>query len=350
MRVRNPFFVRRRDGRRTIAAYVGTRLPSTAGRCRALAAMLLVLVAASQLGTAAEVLADPASVRIVDASRTTRCAEEDNLYVPLFGNGIGRFRIVATHPVYIGHLKTDSTAPDFTDCDMRGDPAFDFAPRTVTLLETSEIALIGHAFPRFWRPERVPVRIGDRTEDGLHLLQLFLQTKGGPVEFLVLYPTDGYWRLRPLPTASLPDGAYGSSFLIGPVEERIRPMVGLRSVIFDPAARTFRLDFRSGGRGTLRVASIDDRRAVLDVRLEPAVPAGRPFAALRSMFVSPQVADAAEVLWQAEPGGAWRSQRIGTPLDQPASAVRFARSEVSRHNSSAPDLLFEAFGTASGGR
>jgi hypothetical protein len=55
------------------------------------------------------------------------------------------------------------------------------------------------------------------------------------------------------------------------------------------------------------------------------------------------------VSWRRKPGE-WRTQPIGEPLDEPVTAVRFGRSAISTHNSSAPDLLFEAFGTASRAR
>lgn len=345
MSVPGPFIVRRRGGRRTTAAYVGKAPPSSAGLCNAVAATLLVLLPVPRSAMAADGVVDAPFVRVINASRATRCAEEDNVYAPLFGGEVARFRIEATHPAYISRLKTDSSAPDFTGCDMRSDPAFDFTPRTVTLLDTAELALVGHSFARFWRPESVPVRVGDRTEDGLHLLQLFLRTDRGRSEFLVLYPTDGYWRLKPLPTAALVDGAYGSSFLVGPIEEQGRPLVRLSSVTFEPKDRTFHLQFRSGGQGIVHVDAINDIRAVLEVGLHPPVKDGRPFAALRSMFVSPQVADVAEVAWQVEPGR-WRIQEIGEPLDEPVTALRFGRSAISTHNSSAPDLLFEAFSKA----
>ena len=82
----------------------------------------------------------------------------------------------------------------------------------------------------------------------------------------------------------------------------------------------------------------------LDVSLDPVV--GRSFAALRSMFVMETNADVARIAWR-EPGGkAWRE----TPIDrfERASAVelRAARAVPSRHNSSAPDLRFSAFGAA----
>ena len=41
--------------------------------------------------------------------------------------------------------------------------------------------------------------------------------------------------------------AYGSSFLIGPVEMQQRPIVDIKEIVFDAQARTFRLEFARGG-------------------------------------------------------------------------------------------------------
>ena len=62
------------------------------------------------------------------------------------------------------------------------------------------------------------MRVGNRVETGFHLLQLWTRYQERAEEVLVLYPADGYWRARPLPPQNLRWSAYGSSFLIGPVE------------------------------------------------------------------------------------------------------------------------------------
>ena len=85
--------------------------------------------------------------------------------------------------------------------------------------------MVGLTFPTFWRPATATVRIGDRVEKGLHLLQVWMIRPMGGEEVLVLYPQDGYWRLRPLAPAGMAPTAFGSSFLIGPVEVEGRPIV-----------------------------------------------------------------------------------------------------------------------------
>ena len=110
--------------------------------------------------------------------------------------------------------------------------------------------MVGLTFPTFWRPATATVRIGDRVEKGLHLLQVWMIRPMGGEEVLVLYPQDGYWRLRPLAPAGLAPTAFGSSFLIGPVEVEGRPIVKIKEIAFDPKTRTFTLHFERGGAAT----------------------------------------------------------------------------------------------------
>lgn len=281
-------------------------------------------------------------VEVVNASKPTVCAEEDNVYVKLIGQGLRALRIEARHPAYIENLSIDSTAPDYTGCDMSGDPVYPFIPRSLVLFEDANLRLVGHTFKSFWRSSVVPIRVADREESGLHLIQVFLKQGAAATEFLVLYPADGYWRLKPLPPRHLGESAYGSSFLIGPIAEEGRPLVAIEDVLFEPATRTFHLAFIDGGRGELAIAAVRDDVAAVDVTFDP--PAGStPFAALRSMFVTAEVADAAEVHWRPAAGDPFSQAAIMELTTLRAGAIRFGRGIPSRHNTSAPDLLFHAF-------
>jgi hypothetical protein len=229
---------------------------------------------------------DKLAVDVLNASEPTLCAEEDNVFLKLQSSETRRFTVEAAHPAYAGMILIDRWAPDFTNCDMSSDPAFNFEKRRVTIYETEEMWLVGLTFETFWRPNQVPVRVGNRTETGFHLLQLWTWKDGRADEVLVLYPADGHWRARPLPPQNLRWSAYGSSFLVGPVETQGRPIVDIRDVSFDPDTRTFTTNFVRGGSATLRVDTLDAERIVLDINLSAPVAADRPFAALRSMFVT----------------------------------------------------------------
>ena len=284
-------------------------------------------------------------VEAVNASTPTGCAETDNVYVKFLSQKVRRFAVEAVHPAYLGGLTTDDKAPNFGTCDMSRDPVFKFTPRQVTLYTDARWDLRGFTYPNFWRPNQVTVRIGDRTKTGLHLLQLWTRGTERDEEVLVLYPADGYWRARPLAPLKLGwdidpllPTAYGSSFMAGPIEQKRRPFVDIKDVVFDPAASAFHLSFVRGGAATVRIVTLNRERISLDVRLEKV--AGKmPFAALRSMFVSAENADVAEVAVN------------GTAGKTPVMKFRWARvsefwagrSRASHHNTSAPDMVFRDF-------
>jgi hypothetical protein len=330
-----------------IRAAAGATSVKAAGAAGAWAAALLALALAApgrELGaqTARAPAGAPLRVEFADAGRATRCAEEDNVDVRIAGEGVASFRIVAEHPPYVASIVEDSTAPDFTDCDMSGDPVFRFEPRTVVLHESPTLRVVGHRFETFWRPDQVEVAVDGRSERGLHLVQLVRRGPARDVEMLVVYPADGYWRAKPLPPAHLPDTAYGSSFLVGPVEDAGRPVVTLRRIALDTAALSFRLEFADGSRGTLAIEEATAARLALAVTLESPRPSDRPFAALRSMYVRTDQADAAIARWTEADGTARAVPILGFGRFRAASA-RFGRDTPSRHNLSAPDTVFEGF-------
>jgi len=300
---------------------------------------LFALAAGAQTG-------DRLAVDVINESEPTLCTEKDNVYLKLQSPEARRFTIEAVHPAYAGTIVVDRFAPDFTRCDMSKDPTFKFQPRQVTIFENAEWRLVGHTFDSFWRPNQVPVRVGNKIENGLHLLQLWTARHGGFDEVLVLYPADGYWRARPMPPSNLRWSAYGSSFLVGPVEAQGRPLVDIKDVAYEPETKTFTLSFARGGSATLRVEKLDDERIVLDVNLSESVGAQRPFAALRSMFVSEGNSDVARIGWRAKDNQLWREEPVMSFKRANAAELWTGRLVPSRHNTSAPDMVFRDFSAA----
>jgi hypothetical protein len=286
--------------------------------------------------------ADEVAVTVENASEPTLCAEKDNVYLKLSSPEVRRFAIEAVHPAYMGTIVADRAAPDFRNCDMAGDPAYKSEPRRVTIYETEQWQLVGLTYPSYWRPANVPVRVGARVETGLHLLQLWTRFQERAEEVLVLYPPDGYWRARPLPPAHLRWSAYGSSFLVGPVESAGRPLVDIKDIAFDPATRSFRLSFARGGAASLRLDALDQERIALDVTLEAPI-SGAPFAALRSMFVTQVNNDVGEIGWRSKGSQAWRQEPVMTFKRADTVELWAGRTVPSRHNLSAPDMVFREF-------
>jgi len=301
-------------------------------------------VAVSSAGTAR---ADPIGVKVVNATEPTLCAEEDNVTVTLSANAGGpdirRFSVAARHPAYIGTVVADVRAADFSNCDRAAEQFHEFDSRRVTLYEDRSVWLIGYVYEKYWRDKDVPVRVGDRVEHGLHMIQLWRQGPRGPEEFLVLYPPDGYWRLRPLTPAHLKNTSYGSSVLLGPIETTTRPLVEITDVTFDPEGRRFHLTFDRGGTATVTVDAAEETGTVLDVDFGDT-PVHGDFGMVRSMFVAPGNADASEVGWRRDNDRGWHHKPL-MAFDT-AHAVRelwVGRHTVSRHNTSAPDMVFGDF-------
>ena len=286
--------------------------------------------------------ADDLAVDVQNASEPSLCAEKDNVYLKLTSPEVRRFTIEAVHPNYIGTIVVDRSAFDLHNCpDLAAAPIITEKPRRVTIFETPDLQLVGLTIPNFWRKNIVPVRVGDRIETGVQLLQLWVRAQDRAEEVLVLYPQDGYWRARPLPPANLKWSAYGSSFMIGPIEFKERPFVDIREVVFDPVTRTFRLNFTRGGSATLRQETLDAERQVLDVTLDAVN--DLPFAALRSMFVTEINNDVAHLGWRLKGAQSWERAPIMDFRRASAVEVWAGRLVPSRHNTSAPDTVFRDF-------
>src|SRR5581483_6617538 len=315
------------------------------GRSVALAAAVLTLAALFATLPAA---AEPLAVEVTNASEPVLCAEKDNVNLNPASREVRRFRIEATHPAYIGAIQRDSFAADWTGCTSPGDPKAGAPappPKRTTLYEQIDLWVVGLTFESFWRPATATVRIGERVEKGIHLLQVWMIRPMGGEEVAVLYPQDGYWRLRPLAPAGLAPTAFGSSFLIGPVEVEGRPIVRLREVAFEPKSRTFTLAFERGGTATVRMAATDQSRNVLEVAFDRPVE-GRPFAALRSMYVTDVDNDVARIAVREQSARGWRQDNVMAFERATATELWAGRVSPSRHNTSSPDMVFGGFAGA----
>jgi hypothetical protein len=317
-------------------------MPCSIGKALRGVATFLTLVSVALVTPAP---AQPVAVDVTGASEPVLCAEKDNVTLNFASSDVRRFRIEAAHPAYIATLQRDSFAADWTACDMTGDPAHRSevkAPTRRTIYEEPGLWVVGWTFPTFWRPSTAFVRIGERVETGLHLVQVWMIRPMGGEEVLVFYPQDGYWRLRPLAPDGRAPTAFGSSFLIGPVEVDGRPIVKLKEIAFDPKARRFNLTFEQGGSAQITMSTVDQNRHVLDVVLDRAV-SGRPFASLRSMFITDFNNDVARIAVREAGAKGWREEPIMAFRRATATDVWAGRTAISRHNSSSPDMVFSHF-------
>ena len=301
--------------------------------------MRIILLAAALALIAAPVLAAPTVVTVKDKGVKTTCAEEDNVYAVITGPGVKSFEASARQPAYGKDLKSDNYKADFSGCAPKafdGKKDYPFTPRTVVLYEDDKVRINGVTYGGYWRPDVVEVEVAGRKDRGFHLLQLFIKHGADVQEALVLHDADGYWRLRPLPLPQFGGAVYGSSFLVGPVEESTRPYVRIAKVTIDPKTLNFHLDYAKGGSADLKVTRLDHEELRLKVKLAPPATGG-PFLALRSMYVAPDNADTAELRVD---GTSRTAVGFGGVTGR---SVSFARSVPSKHNTSAPDISFEKF-------
>ena len=312
-------------------------------------AAALVLLAGGQARAASVGML---GVEVVNQSEPQLCAEKDNVSLSFANPAVTQFKIEAAHPVYIDMLQKDSFAPDWTACDAKlatEATKTTITPVKTTIYEDLEISIVGISYPGFWRDHAVPFRVGERVESGFQLVQFWVHVSQREEEVLVVYPPDGYWRARPLPPTTLPWSAYGSSFLVGPVEDwpaadgTTRPVVDIKDMTFDPKSRTFTLHFVRGGGATIAITKLDNERQKLDVTFDKPV-SGRPFAALRSMYVTGFNNDVARIAVLETGAKAWREEPVmGFTGAKSATDIWTGRLSPSRHNTSSPDTVFSAF-------
>jgi len=286
---------------------------------------------------------DGLAVQVTNTSESVLCAEKDNVAINFASPEVRSFRIEAVHPAYMGTLRQDRWEPDWTACeDISAETSAKPHPVMNTLYEDDQMRVMGLTFSEFWRPTDVTVTIGDHVSRNIHLLQVLKKQNGKAEEVIALYPGDGYWRVKPLPPQHLEWTAYGSSFIVGPVEFDRRPVVNLKDVAFDPKTMRFTLTLARGGEAHVAITTLNEERMTLDVSFDQAV-TGMPFATLRSMYVTEFNADVARIAVREEEARSWREEMIMNFRDATATDAWMGRLLPSRHNTSAPDMMFNHF-------
>lgn len=306
------------------------------------------LLALGVLGFAASAQAatlDGLAVQVTNTSEPVLCAEKDNVAINFASPQVRSFRIEAVHPAYMGALHQDRWEPDWTACeDISEETSAKPHPVMHTLYEDDQLRIMGLTFSEFWRPTETTVTIGDKVSRDIHLMQLLKKHKGKAEEVIAMYPGDGYWRIKPLPPQHLEWTAYGSSFIVGPVEIDQRPVANLKDIAFDPKAMRFTLTLAKGGKAQVAIVNLNEERMTLDVSFDQPI-AGTPFATLRSMYVTEFNADVARIAVREEKARSWREEMIMNFRDATATDAWMGRLVPSRHNTSAPDMMFNRFGS-----
>ena len=90
------------------------------------------------------------------------------------------------------------------------------------------------------------------------------------------------------------------------------------------------------------MAATDQNRNVLDISFDKGIE-GRPFASLRSMYVTEFNNDVARIAVREKGAKGWREAPIMAFKRATATDVWAGRTSPSRHNTSSPDMVFAGF-------
>lgn len=277
-------------------------------------------------------------------STGTTCAEEDNVNVPLYAYDVTSYTVTATHPTYLAGVpfSPGECNADFSGCASsnsinmhENDPCLATTP--VYDDGTDVIRVCDE--PMWWRSSTMSVTVnGSLPVSGERIVwnKRIAGTSEYP-QFFVLYE-DGNLRLKPQPPAGRLDTCFGSSLIVGPAAGAPRPFVDLEEVAIDVAQMRVTLHYGDGGTATLHVG-VDRQAATVVVQAD--YDTSRPFATLRSMYVSERVNDVAQVetagatypFLQGD-DGRWQTVWDGLP----GHDWYFSRPISSAHNISAPDI------------
>lgn len=262
-------------------------------------------------------------------SYTTSCAEEDNINVPLFSPGIGRFWVVVRHPTYCPCVY--SCAPDFTGCPSGGGSGTE----TVTNIHDDGNWVIEVCdLSDWWRPYQITATVDGASASGSYLrIAKKIPGLASWPQVLVLYE-DGNLRIKPHPPEGVEDVCFGSSVVVGPAVPAMRPYVDIQSVEIHPETSVIGLDFLYRNGETAHVSfRVDSTEAVATVEVGYITSASLPFVTFRSMWVADGNADVDHI---ASGGSSYTIRSGWTTLS--GAAWFFYRHVESTHNKSAPDI------------
>jgi hypothetical protein len=274
-----------------------------------------------------------------NGSTSTTCAEEDNINVPIFGEQVTDFRVVASHPSYCP-CEYDSCPEDWSGCTSNSLAMTSGKDVCTKIWDNDGINVVEVCtVPDWWRSQTMTCVVDGQTT-ACHYLVLYRKFEGKDSwpQFFVLYQ-DANMRLKPhapeSPSEQIEDICFGSSVIVGPASPAERPYADIQRVEVHPTLPSLDITYMNDERAHISL-TVDRSQAVAQVHVDYTCGTEVPFATFRSMWVDDGTCDVARI--QSADGdfpilGSW------TSLNGPCW---FAYREIqSSHNNSAPDLLIE---------
>lgn len=278
---------------------------------------------------------------MVNDSKRTTCAEEDNINIPLLtpvsGQQIASFVIEATHPTY--PWTVDHTAPDFSNCSFPPGQDYTFAnPQSKTIYSDGKTAIVAIREAKFWQPTGMTAVGNQGSLSDTHYIAVHRMVAPGDYpQFLVIY-ADGNVRLKAQPPMGRADTIFGSSVIVGPALRAARPVVDIEQLTYRPENDSLFIRYASGESATFFIEQVDRTKSRIRVEtsFDPAS-SDTAFAIFRSMFVANGNSDADSITW-VTPEGQTIVSSVMDMTEATGTDFFLSRQFWSKHNTSAPDI------------
>ena len=279
-------------------------------------------------------LATRKDVQANGRSSQTSCAENDNISV--YFTGMVKAHIEARHPEYkVDHY---DCPPNFENCNMSSENDYPSEPMNRKLYDNGISVVTAHSQATWWKPQGMKITVeGGRSVENAHYVALSRKVSGQNSwpQFLVLY-SDGHLRLIPHPPAGTNSVCFGSSFIVGPMQESDRPFAAIESILVKPRSGIIDITYVDQTTSTITVEELDRRH--VKVTIEFAEVYRNPSLAFISMFVENGNADVDHIEWEGSNG-----QSVELPIldfhEGVGNQWSFHRRHESVHNESAPGFL-----------
>ncbi|OGR05193.1 MAG: hypothetical protein A2511_04325 [Deltaproteobacteria bacterium RIFOXYD12_FULL_50_9] len=276
----------------------------------------------------------PNTVIATNQSAATVCAEDDNINIPFTGN-VASFAIEAKHPTY--SFESDNCTADFTNCSNSG-TTYPFTAATYALYDDHVTVVTAVRLASWWRPTGMSFSVDTGTQySDIHYIAVSQKITGENSwpQYLVLY-MDGNMRLIPQPPAGVNSVCFGSSVIIGPTVEGVRPLAEIDLAHYDSGSKTITVTYKAGSSAVLSIGEVDRDHARVNVSgsyLSDTI----PFAVLRSMYVAAGNADVDHVQW-IDSLNSSHDDPVMNFISGESSDWLFHRQTRSQHNTSSPDI------------
>jgi len=168
-----------------------------------------------------------------------------------------------------------------------------------------------------------------------------------PPQIFVLY-ANGYARIIPQPPAGREERVcFGASMIIGPAaEDPLFPITPIDRLEIDPQKMTIKVRYTNGSSAVLQLQAEPGKTTVrvTEVTYDTVT---TPFVTMRSMWVTDDNSDVAQIQAASSPG-VMQTYTIDPKHEEwttlPSDSWVFSRPTYSRHNTSSPDFKIDVLG------